>query len=187
MKPVNINLVNKPNVWKKIFLVLAALLCFVAIGFTTINIYNYYANKKVMLAYQTRFEKVSKQSRQNRSIEEKTKVLTKDDEKKNQQELHYLKGIITKNMFPLVEVLTQIEILKPDQIDINSLLFSKNLKTVVIKGESNNISQVSLFLKKMNTSRDFVIELSKEEINEDKRIIFELIARWRSLDIEQKI
>ena len=152
MKPVNINLVDKPNIWKKIFLISAAFLCFAAIGFTMINLYDYYANKKVILVYETRLEKVSKQSRQNRSIEKKTKVITKDEEKKNRQELHYLKDIITKNMFPLTEVLTQIEILKPDQIDINSLLFSENLKTVVIKGESSNISQISLFLNKMNSS-----------------------------------
>ena len=81
-------------------------------------------------------------------------------------------------MFPLSELLTQIERVKPDKIDIKALIFSDNLKTIVISGASDHVEEVSDFIAGMDRSKSFAIELSKEEIDENSRIIFELIARW---------
>jgi len=187
MKPVNINLVIKKNIWGKSSVILAALFVFATCGFTMVNIYDYYANTKVIQTYESRLKKINKRSKQNEIIDRKKTVTTTEEEKKFQQDLNYLKAVITKNMFPLAEVLTQIEIIKPDKIDIKALIFLDNLKTIVIKGASSNVSQVSLFLKNLDKSQYFVIELSKGEINENKRIIFELTAKWISVDNDQTI
>ena len=90
-------------------------------------------------------------------------------------------------MFSLPEVLTEIERIKPDKIDIKELIFSDNLTVVMIRGESNHAGSVSKFIIGMDRSKQFNIELSREEIDENKRIIFELTARWISVENDQKI
>jgi hypothetical protein len=177
MKAVKINLAERKNIPEKLYLGLAALIVFITCGFTMVNSYDYYANTDVIKTYETRLEKINKRSEQKKVKAQKRVNASKEDEK-IKQDFNYLKAIVTKNMFPLTEVLTQIEKVKLDKIDINELIFSDNLKSVMIKGASSQVSVVSKFLMEMNRSKYFVIELSKEEIDNNKRIMFELTAKW---------
>jgi hypothetical protein len=177
MKPVNINLAVKKNIREKISLGLAAVFILAACGFIMVNIYDYNTNTKAIKIYEARLKTINKRSEQQRVNARKTNI-NREDDKKNRQDLNYLKAIIKKNMFPLSELLTQIERVKPDKIDIKALIFSDNLKTVIISGASGHVSEVSDFIAGMDRSKSFTIELSKEEINENSRIIFELTAKW---------
>jgi hypothetical protein len=177
MKPVNINLAVKKNIQGKISLGLAAVFLLAACGFIMVNIYDYNANTKVIKIYEARLKTINKRSEQQRVNARKINI-NREGDKKNRQDLNYLKAIIKKNMFPLSELLTQIERVKPDKIDIKALIFSDNLKTVIISGASGHVAEVSDFIAGMGKSKSFAIELSKEEINENSRIIFELTAKW---------
>lgn len=180
MKPVNINLAVKKNIRGKISLWLAAVFVLTTCGFTMVNTYDYYANKKVVKIYEARLKIINKRSEQEKVTARKILINREDDKKPLRQDLNYLKTIIKKNMFPLSEVLTQIERVKPDKIDIKELIFSDNLKTIVISGASDHVAEVSDFLIAMERSNCFTTELTKEEINENSRIIFELTAKWIS-------
>lgn len=177
MKPVNINLAVQKNIQVKISLGLAAVFLLAACGFIMVNIYDYNANTKVIKIYEARLKTINKRSEQQRVNARKINI-NREDDKKNRQDLNYLKAILKKNMFPLSELLTQIERVKPDKIDIKALIFSDNLKTIVISGASDHVEEVSDFIAGMDKSKSFAIELSKEEIDENSRIIFELTARW---------
>ena len=177
MKPVNINLAVKKKTLGKISLGLAAVFILATCGFTMVNIYDYYENTKVIRIYETRLKTINKRSEQKRVNAQKMNI-NREDDKKNIQDLNYLKAIIKKNMFPLSELLTQIERVKPDKIDIKALIFSDNLKTVIISGASDHVAEDSDFIVGMDRSKYFTIELSKEEITENSRIIFELTAKW---------
>ena len=181
MKPVNINLAVKKNIQGKISLGLAAVFILAACGFIMVNIYDYNANAKVIKIYEARLKTINKRSEQEKVTARKILINREDDKTPLRQDLNYLKTIIKKNMFPLSEVLTQIERVKPDKIDIKELIFSDNLKTIVISGASDHVAEVSDFLIAMERSNYFTTELTKEEINENSRIIFELTAKWISL------
>jgi len=186
MKSIAINLVIKKNIWRKIFLGLVVAFAFITLGITLANAVDYYANKKVIKTYEARLKNINRRLKQKKTIA-KSRDTGKKEYQKIKQDLNYLKGIIKKNLFPLPFVLSEIERVKPDKININELIFSKNLKTLIIKGESNHAGSVSEFIVDMKSSKYFDIELSKEEIKEDKKIIFELTARWISLENDQKI
>jgi len=177
MKPINISLVARKNIWGRISLGLAAVFVFITCGFTMVNIYDYYANTNIIQTYETRLKKINKRAEQKRVNDQKRLSMGKED-KNSRQDLNYLKAVIKKNIFPLNEVLSQIEKIKPAKIEINELRFIDNLKTILIKGASHQVTQVSKFLMELDRSKYFAIELSKEEIEEDKRIIFELTAKW---------
>ena len=154
MKPVHINLAVRKNIWAKISLGIAALFVLTTCGFTMVNTYDYYANTKVITIYEARLKLINQRSEQKRVKNRKIVNNTKVDEK-IRLDLNYLKDIVTKNMFPFSELLTQIEKIKPDKVDINELAFSDNLRTVLIKGASNNVAQVSRFLVGMDRSKYF--------------------------------
>ncbi|MCP4670876.1 MAG: hypothetical protein GY857_06185 [Desulfobacula sp.] len=181
MKPVKINLVVKKNIWGKISLGLAALFVFTTCGFTIVNIYDYYANTNIIKTYETRLKTINKRAEQKRVNDQKRVSMTKED-KHDREDLNFLKAAIEKNMFPLTEMLSQIEKIKPEKLDINELSIIDNFNTIVIKGASNQETQISNFLMEMDRSKYFVIELSKEEINEENRIFFELTAKWVSMN-----
>ncbi len=186
MKPVAINLVLKKNIQGKFFLSFVVILVFSTLGITLVNMVDYYANIKVIKTYESRIKGINQRSERKKTAVQK-KVTNQKEYQNNKQDLQYLSGIIKKNMFSLPTVLTEIERVKPDKIDITELKFSDNLKVVMIKGESNHANSVSQFILGMNRSERFDIELSREEINEDKKIIFELTARWISIENDQKI
>jgi len=186
MKPIAINLVIKKNIRSNVFLGFVVMLVFTTLAVTLSNAVDYYANKKVVNTYELRLKEINRRLKQKKTFARNIDV-NKKEYQKIKQDLSYLSGIIKKNMFPLPVVLSEIERIKPDKIDINELIFSENLKTLIIKGESNHVGSVSLFIVDMERSKHFDVELSKEEIKEDKKIFFELTARWVSLENDQKI
>ncbi len=102
MKPVNINLAVKKNIQGKISLGLAAVFILAVCGFTMVNIYDYYANTKVTKIYEARLKTINKKFEQQRVNAQKTKI-NREGNKKNRQNLNYLKAIIKKNMFPCLK------------------------------------------------------------------------------------
>ena len=186
MKPVSINLLLKKDIRGKFFLSFVVILVFSTLGITLVNTIDYYANIKVIKTYESRIKGINQRADRKRKAAQK-KFTDKKEYQKIKQDLNYLSGILKKNMFSLPAVLTEIERVKPDKIDINELIFSDNLKVVIIKGESNHVRSISEFIIEMDRSKRFNIELSREEINEDKKIIFELTARWISIENDQKI
>ena len=157
MKPVNINLAVKKDIQGKISLWLAAVFILAACGFIMVNIHDYYTNTKVIKIYEARLKTINERSEQQRVNAQKTNI-NREDDKKNRQDLNYLKAIIKKNMFPLSELLTQIERVKPDKIDIKALIFSDNLKTVIISGASGHVADITDFIAGMDRSKSFTIE-----------------------------
>ncbi|MFH2059881.1 MAG: hypothetical protein ABIJ59_13385 [Pseudomonadota bacterium] len=186
MKPISINLAVKSNFWRKISLPIAAIFAIITLGITVMNMNDYYANIEVIKTYELRIKEVNKRSEVKRKAAQKNVIDSKED-KRFKQDLNYLSDIIKKNMFALPAVLTEIERVKSDRVDINELIFSDDFMVVRIKGESNHVKSVSEFVVGMDRSNHFDIDLSKEEISDDKKIIFELKARWKRLENDQKI
>lgn len=177
MKPLTINLVIKKNIREKVFPTIAVIFAIAALGATLTNTYDYYATTKVINVYELRIEQINMRFNQKQKMAQ-NKVVDKKESNKIKQDFNYLGSIIKKNMFSLPGMLTQIEKAKPDKIDINKLIFSENFKVVKIRGESSHAGSVSKFIAGMDKSEHFNVELSNEEINEDKRIFFELNVRW---------
>ena len=111
---------------------------------------------------------------------QKRMALKKDPlrELKFKQELEFLGSIIKQHTFSLPMVLSEIEKVKPQMVDINQLSFSETLDSVVIKGESGQVGAISQFIANLYRSGRFDIKLTREEIREDKKINFELTAKW---------
>lgn len=179
MKPVTINLVHKKDIKGKVFLGFVVMFVLSTFIISAVNLIDYFENTKVIKIYESRIQKINKRSIQKKAAQKSQ--FDKKDQAKFIEELNFLNAIIKKNLFPLSEVLTELERIKPDKIDINGLKFTENHYVLKILGESNHVSSVSDFLIAMEKSSRFIVEISKEEINEDKRIIFELIAKWKPI------
>lgn len=180
MKPIPINLVEKKDIWKKISLGLAVVFVVATCGFTFVNIYDYMANTKIIQTYDTRLKEIKqrKHKKKNNENHQKAMALAAKEIEKNRQTLAYYEAVIKKNMFPVLEILSLIEQNKPEKVDINGLSFSDNLKTIVINGESESDIEISRFFTKMTRSRHFESRVTKEEITEEKKILFELKVKW---------
>lgn len=165
------------NFWTRIFLVLAALLTLVTFAITLSNTYDYFSNTKVIKVYEERVNKINQRSKRDRLVIKEVGV-NKENLEKLKQDLDFFSVVIEKAMFPLPVVLSQIEKVKPDKINIRSLVFSQKLDTVKISGDSAHVGAVSNFIIDLEKSIHFKVQLSKEEIRENKIIAFELIARW---------
>lgn len=178
MKPLDINLVGDKPVLGKTFL--ALLICFSVfiIGFTGANILQYSGNKKEIKGIESRIETINRreaQGRQRASIALKKDSLSELEYK---QDLAFLGSIIKRHTFPLSMVLSEIEKVKPEMVNIDKLSFSETLDRFVIKGESGQVGAISQFVIRLYRSGRFDIELTREEIREDKKIDFELTAKW---------
>lgn len=180
MKPIPINLVEKKDIWKKISLGLAVVFVVVTCGFTFVNIYDYMANTKIIQTYETRLNEIKKRKhkKKNNAKHQQAMALAAREIEKNRQTLTYFQAVIKKNMFPVLEILSLIEQNKPEKVDINGLSFSDNLKTIVITGESESAVEISRFFTQMTRSRYFESQVTREEITEEKKILFELKVKW---------
>lgn len=175
MKPVLINLIHKKSIWGRLSLSLVSILAVTSLGITLVNVYDYYENNKVMAAYESRVGEISRQSELKDRAGQTTEI-KKQEREASIKDMAYLDALIKKNLFSLPLVLTEIENAKQDQIDIHSLGFSDHLKVLSIKGESGHMDSVSKFIMELDRSGYFNIELSRQEINKDRKIIFELTA-----------
>lgn len=186
MKPIAINLVTQKNTKSKILAGGVILFAAATFAITLANAMDYYADKKVVKTYESRLREIKKRAQKQAAVFVKKDVNQKEYQKAK-ADFKYLTGIIQKNLFPLPFVLSEIERIKTDRININALVFFKNLAGVTIKGDSTHVDSISRFIVDMEKSEHFNIELSREEIKENKKIIFELIARWNFEGNDPKI
>lgn len=177
MKPVRINLVKQKKVWSKISLGLAAVLTAVTCAVTLVNTYDYFENTKVIRIYEKRVKELnSRTERKRREVSKKRQDSKEADQFK--KDVAYFSSITEKSLFPLTDLLTRIEKVRPQKVDIDSLLFSDNLHALVIRGSSGQVSAITRFITELGKSGYFDIQLSKEEIMGNKSVEFELTARW---------
>jgi hypothetical protein len=178
MKPVSINLIKKRRNQGKILLPLLVLTVCVAIGFTGVNVMDYRANARVITEYENRVRQARHQMEQQKT-EAADRVRTQQKKQADIQAMFEpLDKMIRQDLFPLLDVLTELEVLKPEQVDIMRLDFTDSLTTVRIKAESASAAAVFSFMDSMAQSPRFDVELSRKEVGEDNRIMFELTARW---------
>lgn len=184
MKPVSINLIEKKRVQQSVLLPLLALAICVAVGFTIVNVVDYRANARVITEYADQI----RQQREQQRTEAASRVQTQQKEQADIQAMFDPLGkMIHQNLFPLLDVLTELEILKPEQVDIMHLNFTDSLTSIRIRAESSNAAAVFTFIDSMARSPRFNVDLSRKEIGQDNRIIFELTARWMANGNDEKI
>jgi hypothetical protein len=187
MKPVSINLMKKNQTRGRIQLPLLALAVCIAVGFTVVNVMDYRANARVITEYENRVRQMRQQMEQQKK-EAANRAQTRQKKQADIQAVFEPLGkMIQQEQFPLLDVLTELEILKPERVDIMGLNFTESLATVRIKAESLSAEAVFSFLDSMARSPRFDVELSRKEVSHDNRIIFELTARWIADGNDEKI
>jgi septal ring factor EnvC (AmiA/AmiB activator) len=187
MKPVSINLIKKRQTRGKLVLPLLALVICVAFGLTVVNVLDFRANARVISQYENRLRQIQQQMAQQKKKAAKQVQSQQKKQADIQAVFEPLGKMVRQELFPLLDVLTELEILKPEQVDIMGLNFADSLTTVRIKAESGSAEAVFSFIDNMARSPRFDVELSRKEIVEDSRIMFELTARWTADGNDEKI
>ncbi|MEX1312900.1 MAG: hypothetical protein AB1Z38_01890 [Desulfotignum sp.] len=186
MNPISINLIkNQPRA--RILIPLLVLAVCVAVGFTVVNVVDYRANARVISEYENRVRQIRQEMEQ-----QKTEAVNRVRSRQKQQAeiqavFEPLSKMIRQEQFPLLDVLTELEILKPEQVDIMRLNFTDSLTIIRIKAESANPAAGFSFMDSMARSPRFDVELSRKEVGQDNRITFELTARWMADGNDEKI
>ncbi len=187
MNPISINLMKKNQPRAKILMPLLALAVCVAVGFTGVNVVDYRANARVITEYENRVRQIRHEMEQQKT-EAANRVRTRQKQQAEIQAVYEPLGkMMRQEQFPLLAVLTELEILKPEQVDIMHLNFTDSLTIVRIKAESDSPSAVFSFMDSMARSPRFDVELSRKEVGQDNRIMFELTARWIADGNDEKI
>lgn len=178
MKPASIDLMKKNQTRGKILMPLLALAVCVAAGFTFVNVMDYQANVRVITEYENRVRQMRHQMEQQKK-EAANRVQTQQKKQADiEAAFEPLGKMIRQDLFPLLDVFTELEMLKPERVDIMGLSFTDSLATVQIKAESASAEAVFSFLDSMARSSRFDVVLSRKELSYDNRIIFEFTARW---------
>ncbi len=176
MEPIRINLVKKKNIRGRILIGFTVLFIASTIAMTFANIYEYVSNSRLIRTYEARLQLVKKQSTQlkNKSQDK----LAGFEHARMKKDTVYLDSILIKHLFPIPGILTAIEKVKPEPVDINSLSFLEDLGLIKITGSSFYPDDVSEFIRNLNRSGYFKVALSREEVIETGKIQFDLTARW---------
>ena len=90
----------------------------------------------------------------------------------------FLDKIYVKHLRSIPEMLSNLEKAKPDKVQIDEVVFSKDMRAVTLIGSSYSPGAISQFLDQLSLADGMAIDLSREEIGENKLIRFELTARW---------
>jgi hypothetical protein len=168
---------------KMLLPLLALALCF-AVGFTVVNVVEYRANARVITEYANRV----RQQMEQQKTEAADRVRTQQKKQADIQAVFEpLAKMIRQDQFPLLDVLTELEILKPERVVIMRLNFTDSLTFIRIKAESTSPAAVFSFMENMAKSPRFDVELSRKEVGQDNRIIFELTARCKGCGNDEKI
>jgi hypothetical protein len=186
MKPLNINLAAPKKIPKEVLLGFMVILVFAAATLSSVTVHEYMANNKVIKTSQD-WIKESNKRRELKEIAARKVVPDPKALEEIKTDFLYLDGILKKTNFSLPLVLSEIEKIKIDQVVINEVAFTENLRVVTLKGQSNFVMAVSDFLASLDKSRRFKVELSKEEINGQRQISFELTLEWMDIQDGQKI
>ena len=177
MKPIIVNLASRKYRWADLRTVAAFLLVCAALGFTGLNLYDYSANKRVIRQYESRLDKMEKRAQEKQKLLLKAQKKEKDREK-SKEKLDYLYSLIKKNLFSLPLVLTELERVKPEKIEIMEVQLSKDLKTANIVGKTGYVESVSTFLRDLDQSPYFSIDLARGSVDSDRNIRFTLKTNW---------
>jgi len=187
MNPISINLMKKNQPRAKILMPLLALAVCVAVGFTVVNVVDYRANVRVITEYENRVRQIRQEMEQQKTEAANRVRMRQTEQAEIQAVFEPLGKMMRQEQFPLLEVLTELEIRKPEQVDIMHLNFTDSLTIVRIKAESDSPSAVFSFMDSMARSPKFDVELSRKEVGQDNRIMFELTARWMADANDEKI
>lgn len=177
MIPLNINLAAPKRFPREILLGFTAVLIVAAATLTTITIKEYTANDTVLRVSENWIKESNKKQAQHKRLAQKAVPNTKEFENLR-NDFSHINGIINKNMFSLPLFLSELEKLKPEQVNINEVGFGENPKVVTLKGRSDFVIAVTAFLNALDKSPQFRVELSKEEIHGQGQISFELTLEW---------
>ena len=187
MNPISINLMKKNQPRARILIPLLVLAVCVAVGFTVVNVVDYRANARVISEYENRVRQIRQEMEQQKT-EAANQVRTRQKQQAEIQAVFEPLGkMIRQEQFPLLDVLTELEILKPERVDIIRLDFADNLTVLRIKAQSTSPTAVFSFMDNMARSPRFDVELSRKEVDQDNRIIFELTARCMGDGNDEKI
>ncbi len=186
MKPLQINLGNKSQIWTKVVLAFIVIFAFTTLGITITTIYEYYENNKVIETIEIKISQTNKRFKEKRKIIPKPVIDSVEQQRLNTQ-LAFLSTQIKRSMRSIPLMLNELEYLKPEKVNIHELSFTQDLKELIIKGESKFFEEVSRFVIDMNRSKRFDVEITKESFNDNKKISFELTAKWIEIKDDQKI
>lgn len=178
MKPLRINLAVKRKIKGRLLFLFIVLLAVTTGALSLANVYDYYSNTKVIKTYRDRLAVLNRKADQKRAAAQQNIIKDKSTDSETKKQRNYMTAVIKKNLFPLSAILSELEKLKQEQVDINEISFADNLQKIIIKGASENAMQASRFIVEMDRSEIFKIALTKEEIDQKKRIIFELTAEF---------
>ncbi|GEM_PF-3950277 len=166
MEPVIIDLSGNRNVSNHVLPVMGMVIIVSAILLSVINVHNFFSNKEVIRACETRIKQYRKQF-ENKEL------------KTEQKEIDYLLSIIKKDLSPLIMVLTAMEECKPDRLIINELSFSESSEKIYLKGETNQVKSTSRFLTNLEKTDHFNVMLISQRVTDRQTLIFELNAEWK--------
>ena len=178
MKPVPVNLAPEKKTGSRIAVVIAALMLCASLGFSVTTAYEYQANQEVIHEYQARINQVRRKAEQDRQAAADRSAGNTERQALLQNEFKNLSGLIEKSLFPVIDVLTELEKIKPDKLDITELVFSDSLKQITIRAASIHPPSVSDFLDAMGASNRFSARLTRKQIDKDNTISLELAAEW---------
>jgi Tfp pilus assembly protein PilN len=175
MRPVIINLVSGTSFAKQMGLPLVVLLVLTSIGFTGFNFYSYIAAQHELKIYGSILTRAREKALTKHETIRK-KIPDKEAVRQAQAYLKELEPIVTKTMFPAVQLLDALETAKPDSLVLDEVRLSQPAGSIVLKGETFSEESVSNFLFALVRSELFKIEITSESIDDSKKIRFEIEA-----------
>jgi len=121
-----------------------------------------------------------------RIIKEETRRLQPKQIESLKKEIDFVNGLIKKDAFPYDRLLEALELSVPQGVVLSDFDMSKDLNSVIIKGESDSMDRIIFFINRINESKIFkknnLLSLSVSSKEEgvtglesgDDHIIFEL-------------
>jgi Tfp pilus assembly protein PilN len=175
MRPVIINLVSGTSFAKRMWLPLVVLLVLTSIGFTGFNVYSYIAAQQELKIYGSILARAREKALTKHEVIRKNSP-DKEAVRQAQAYLKDLEPIVTKAMFPAVQLLDALETAKPDSLVLDEVRLSQSPGSIVLKGETFSEESVSGFLFALVRSELFKVEITSESIDDSKKIRFEIEA-----------
>jgi hypothetical protein len=178
MKPIALNLAAPKKSRDRAFSVLVIIAVLVALVLGAVTLYEYLANRQMILACEKRIAALQNQAA--RQAGESARLDARNQERliRIRKDVAMLTTLVTKSRFPVLTLLTDIEKRKPGEVDISELVFSDNLVSVVIKASAEQADPAAAFIENMKMSPYVDTLLSRKEITPDRSIQFELTLTW---------
>ncbi len=180
MQRLNINLSSKKKQWERsVFFILWSLVI-VSLFITGITVHDYLINYRSIDRYTERLKDFQNRRESMPVTSLKALEAAKLLRNENKRKIELLSPLIQNNLFSVSDVLSFIELKKPDNIIITELQITNNLRSFVLKGSSLQSSQVTAFIKKLSSDDQVSVELKKEEFSSNQLVVFELFLEWNT-------